>query len=219
MPTSWDLDKGNEGGGSSSSFTKFPVGLTNIRVIDPAPHQRWIHWMNQFRKSVTCPGKGCPICEIRKREKANKQKETYSMQKKFAINILNRATEAREIMEQGRTFMDDLVMVKQDIEKDEETGQETGKTLLDFDAKVRRTGTEQDDTKYRIDKGNESPLSDKDKELMETRVDLDEYFKPTSVEQITQLLNGAKWDDVFGTNDKKDGETVSGLPEEEIEIK
>lgn len=183
---SWDLDGGSTGG-SKVEFTKFPAGATRIRVLDEAPHVRWTHWMNKFKRSINCPGmKVCPIDDIINKQKANGETPTYTRSRRYAINIFNYETGKVEIMEQGKTFMEDLKMIMQDLS-------EEGKTLSDVDLKVRRTGLGKDDTKYRID-----VMGDAQGDApTEGITDLTEYFKPHTVEQITRLLNGEEWDDVM----------------------
>lgn len=194
MSRGWDLDSGSSGGGSKKNFTKFPVGTTHIRVVDKAPHIRWTHWMNEHRKSVTCPGmKVCPIDEIISRQKANGEKETYTRSRKYAMNIYNYETEQVEIMEQGKLFMEDLKIVMEDAK-------DAGKELSDLKLKVRRQGTDKDNTKYRID-----VAGDADEELpTEGVTDLEEYFTPHTPEQITRLVAGEKWEDVMSGNSDND---------------
>ena len=64
---SWDFEINS--GGAKAEFTKFPVGVTRIRVIDDEPNVRWTHWIQQHKRSINCPGKDCPICEIRRYQK------------------------------------------------------------------------------------------------------------------------------------------------------
>jgi hypothetical protein len=197
---SWDVDSntGGTGGGDKANFAKFPEGITKIRVIDEAPYQRWTHFMKKFKRSINCPGKGCPICEIRRAEKQNKMPYSHAMAKRFALNIINRETNRVEIMEQGKTFIQDLVDLMGDLRED------GGKTLLDADIKVRRRGLGQDDTTYRLDIDSVSALSDIDKDLIDKkRIKLDEYFKPHTPEQILRLLNGEAWEDVMASNQEK----------------
>jgi hypothetical protein len=201
----WDLDGGS---GGKAEFTKFPVGTTRIRVVSGAPHIRWTHWMAKFKRSINCPGvKICPIDDITRKQKANGEKPTYNATRRYAMNIYNYETGRMEIMEQGKTFMEDLKLLMQDAK-------EEGKVLSDWVLKVRRTGTGKDDTKYRIDK-----QEDATEELpVEGVIELDEYFKPHTVEQITRILNGEDWDEVMKTDDEDNNSDE--LPEDEqIEVK
>lgn len=191
---SWDFNNNN---GTKAEFTKFPVGITRIRIVDDEPYVRWTHWLPKFSRSINCPGKGCPICEIRKHQKANKEPYTYGVSRRIAINIINRETGKLEIMEQGINFFNDVRDLRHDLI-------EKGLSLIDADIKVRRRGTGKDDTSYRLDIDVQSPLSDEDKELIANKIDLQDYFKPHTFEQITRIVNGESWDDVMKSNDDND---------------
>lgn len=206
----WDFDTSN-GGGTKAEFTKFPVGITRIRVLDDAPHVRWTHWLQQHKRSVNCPGQGCPICEIRKQQKANKEPYTYPMGRRFAMNNHNIETGKVEIMEQGIGFFEDLRDLKADVE-------EKGNKLHDAILKVRRRGTGKDDTSYRIDVDEIMALSlDEIKKLDEQKIDLKEYFKPHTNEQILRVISGEAWDVVMKSEnaDENNGDGEN----EEIEIR
>lgn len=209
---SWDLSGGQ---GKKTNFTKFPVGVTRIRVLDEQPDVRWTHWLNQYRKSVNCPGRGCPIDEIRRQQKANGEAYTYNMSRRFAINIWNYETNQVEIMEQGITFMEDLRDVMTDLSED-------GKKLRDVILKVRRRGTAQDDTSYRIDVDEEVAIEANVANAETTN--LREYFKPHTPEQVLALISytgndfQGHWNEVMGYGDNNDsGDNETGA--EEIEIR
>jgi hypothetical protein len=174
--SAWDFDDNDK-----ASFTKFPVGVTRIRVIDAEPHVRWTHWMPQYQKSINCPGRGCPIDEIRKRQKANGEAYSYNMSKRFAINSYNHETSRGEIMEQGVTFFEDLRDMMKELRSD-------GKKLQDVTLKVKRRGNTKDDTSYRLDIDEESPLSAAELEAVEKKTNLPEYFKPHTPDQILKLI-------------------------------
>jgi len=215
MSNGWDFDKGSKDG-QKAEFTKFPVGVTRIRVIDEAPHIRWVNWMPQFRRSVNCPGKDNPIRTIRQQQKANGQEYTYSMAKRFAMNIINRDTGKQEIMEQGVTFFEDLRDIMTDLK-------EKGKALSDVDLKVRRRGTGKDDTSYRVDVDEEIPLSADDQKMIGTKLDLEEYFKPNSAEQILKLLNVTantpqEYQDAWVEVMTEGKEDTTSTEEEDIEV-
>lgn len=177
MTTSWDLDTGQD----KTDFTKFPVGVTRIRVLSPAPHQRFTHWMQQFQRSVTCPGRGCPIDVLRKKQKDAGVDQTYNFSKKYAFNVYNLETGKVEVMEQGIRFVTDLKDVMSDLSSE-------GKDLHEVVLKVRRRGTGSEDTSYRIDVDNEDPMSSKEKKMFDEQLDLAEYFTPHTPEQINALL-------------------------------
>jgi len=199
----WDLDGGS---GTKAEFTKFPVGSTRIRILDDAPHIRWVHWMQKFKRSINCPGmKVCPIDDIITKEKANGITPTYNRGRRYAMNIFNYETGKVEIMEQGKTFFEDLKLVMQDLGEDK-------KSLTDAVLRIRRTGTGKDDTKYRIDVNGDAEGDAPTEGL----IDLSDYFKPHSVEQITRLLNGEDWDDVMKSEAPSDEPDAD---DENIEVK
>lgn len=205
----WDLDS-NGGGGDKVEFTKFPEGITRLRVVDEAPYVRWTHFLRQFKRSVNCPGKGCPICDIRRKQKANGQPYTYAMARRFTMNVINRETGKVEIMEQGMNFMEDLKLIREDLVAE-------GKSLLDADIKVRRTGTTKDNTRYRVDMDTVTPLTEEEENMViKSKVDFTDYFKPHTVEQITRIVNGEPWDEVMKT--EKPAEDGNIGEEEEIEL-
>lgn len=206
---SWDLDSNTSGDGEKVTFTKFPEGITRIRVIDNAPYQRWTHFIKRASRSINCPGKGCPICDIRRGQKANKMPYTYPMAKRFAINVINRETGNVEIMEQGKTFFQDLQDLMGDLK------QENNK-LIDADIKVRRRGLGQDDTSYRLDIEKVYPLSADDEKLLEKRVKFEEYFKAHTIDQITRIVKGEAWEDVM-KNDESNETPVEGNETESVD--
>lgn len=201
----WDFNAGGSDK-QKAEFTKFPEGITRVRIVEDAPFVRWTHWFNKYKRSANCPGKECPVCEIRKHQKANRETPTYNMSKRLAIQVLNRENGKLEIMEQGITFFEELRDLMVELK-------EKGKTLADVDIRIKRRGTTQQDTSYRIDIGEEYPLSDAD-ELQKGRLmDLSDYFKPTDPEKLLQVLQGKTWEEAFASGNSEED------TEEEIEIK
>lgn len=190
---SWNFSTNN----GKAEFTKFPVGITRIRIIDETPHIRWVHWMPAHKRTVNCPGKDCPICEIRRQQRTNKEPYTYGVSRRFTMNIFNYETGKIEIMEQGITFFEDLRDLKNDLE-------EENKTLQDAIIKVRRRGTGKDDTSYRLDIDGQAEEDLPAEEI----TDLIEYFKPHTSEQILRLVNGETWEEVFPINVEEEKEVI-----------
>ena len=177
---SWDLERASnqESSSEKTNFTKFPEGITRITVLGAEPHVRWTHWQPKFKRSINCPGRGCPICEIRKREKQNSQSYTHDMGRRFTIEVYNHDTNQVEIMDQGKTFMEDLRDVMEAVAK-------KGKRLNEVTLDVKRRGLGKDNTSYRIDVAEEVlPVPDN----VELR-DLMEYFKPHTPEMVLAVLN------------------------------
>ena len=185
--TGWDFD--NTSNGKKQDFTKFPEGVTKIRIVDDVPNVRWTHWLQKHNRSANCPGKGCPICEIRKVQKANKQDYTYPMSRRFAIQVINRNTGKLEILEQGVTFFEDLKDLRAILAED-------NLKLTDVDISVRRRGKDTNTT-YRLDRAEEYPYTEEDNKLIEGKINLDEYFVPHTPEQLTRVINGEEWDKVM----------------------
>ena len=201
---SWDFDKTDD---NKVEFTKFPEGVTTIRVVDTVPHVRWTHWMPKNMRSITCPGfKTCPICEIRQAQKANGEQYTHNMGRRLAIQIINRNTGKLEIMEQGVTVFNDLKDLMEDLA-------EKNKKLIDVDISVRRRGMGKDSTSYRLDIGEESILSPADVKLLDEKLDLKEFFVEHTPEQIIAVLNGADWNETMYPKD----DAIVGDIDDEIE--
>ena len=208
MSNDWNFDT-NAGGSGKVGFTTFPVGITRIRVIGEAPYVRWTHWLQQHRRSINCPGRSCPICEIRRQQKANKEPYTYAMGRRFAINIFNLETNKVEIMEQGVGFFEDLKDLKDDAEKD-------SNTLQNCIIKVKRRGTGKDDTSYRLDIDEITPLTEVEmNKLKEQCTDLPEYLKEHEPKKILRVISGEAWDSVMMSKDDEEKEE----DEEQIELK
>ena len=193
---SWDLDDKKQS--NKVEFTKLPEGITRLRIVDDAPYSRWVHWMPQFKRSVNCPGTNvCPIDKIRKKQKDAGETPTYGIAKRFAIHVINRETGKLEILEQGKTFFEQL----RDLNTDEGD-------LREYDIKVRRRGSGLD-TSYRVDVAERTALSENDEKLLEGKVKLNEFFKPHTVEQIERLLAGEAWDDVMkNISESEDDEEI-----------
>lgn len=207
---SWNLEAPSNGGASSGekkNFTKFAEGITFIQLIDNAPNVRWVHWLPQHRRSITCSGRGCPICEIRNKQKANGEKQTYGMSRRFAMNVYNHDTKQVEIMEQGKTFFEDLRDLVDEVVAE-------GKNPSDVVFKVRRRGTTQEDTSYRIDiDGSKSAAKYDENKVTE----LSEYFKPITNEQALAIVQGMAFDDAMkiGTEEQP---TQSVAPKHPAEL-
>lgn len=202
----WEVENETTNSYTKTEYTKFPVGITRIRVVDKMPFMRWAHWFTPAKRYINCPNKGCPICDIRRRQKQNKEPYTYNMTKRYAINVINKETNKLELMETGVTFITDLIDMKETLEKH-------GKTLLDADIRVKRKGTTQTDTTYRLDLEDPEPLSSAEAKLLVLRIDLEEFYKPHDPEDILKLIEGGKWEEVFQYNNPKDD------TEEDIELK
>lgn len=210
---------------SSSQETKdrleyltFPEGTTIIRIVDDEPHSRWAHWLQSIKRHITCPGtnKNCPVCEVIAQAKANKEKPKYTSRKLHTIHVINRNTGQLMLLEQGKTFFETLLAIKEDIEKDEH-GKPTGKTINDFDLKVIRKGTERDNTTYTILPGKEYKLSAEDQALLENKMDLDKYLAPLDNDKIMQILQGKSLAEIFAS-ETTDTKPASDEEDEDVDF-
>jgi hypothetical protein len=158
------------------SFTSLKEGITYLRVLDSVPHARWSHWLLEAKRSVTCIGKDCPVCEIIKQAKANGTPSKYSSRRVFSVNVYNRNTKEVEVLEQGKTFFIALADLIED---------EGPPTEYDIKVKKRGQGTS---VNYRLDKVDKAFNEDVEGKL----VDLKEYFKEQTREEILDMINGTK---------------------------
>jgi hypothetical protein len=104
----WDSLQ-DDNNGSKTSFTKFNAGeITQIRCLTNVPVVRWSHFIPSAKRSVTCLGTGCPVCDARELAKSQGVDCKFNTSKKFAIVIYNYKTEQVEILEQGKAFFEQL---------------------------------------------------------------------------------------------------------------
>ena len=101
---SWNDINNNESSNDKKKveFITFPEGITNIRIVDKEPFTRWQHWIPQAKRSITCPGKDCPVCNLIKQAKASGEQATYSTGKKHSVNVINRTNGQLEVLERSK---------------------------------------------------------------------------------------------------------------------
>jgi hypothetical protein len=182
-----------------TDFTKFVNGATQIRIIDSEPFSRWSHWLQTAKRSITCPGQGCPVCELIKVAKDNKETPKYASSQKHSMNILNRNTGKLEVMEQGKQFFEQLRTLHKEVED-----------IRNYDIKVMKSG-EGTNTTYTLIPLAPAPLSDADVALAQKKMDLKEYFKVPTNKQIIDLINGVDPKEVFKSEAIIDGDENVGL--------
>lgn len=196
-----DKDSNNDQQFEKMEFVQFPEGATQVRIVDKEPFSRWKHWIPQNNRSYICPGKGCPVCNIIKNAKANGEVPKYSSQKRYHIHVIDRKDGKLKILENSKTFFGQLLTVRDTMIED--LGD-----LTNYDIKIIRTGKGKQ-TQWSIIPMGQTPLSDKEKEMIENdKVDFEEYFKPPTPEQLVRLLQGESPEEVF----KKEED------EEEVEV-
>jgi hypothetical protein len=205
---SWDFDKKES---SKKSYTKFPVGITKVRFLSESPFPRWTHFIKSEKRSINCPGKGCPICDIRHAQKANKETYTYPMSKRMSMWLFNYDTNQVEVCEQGGTFYTDL----RDL-RDEIVGK--GHDLHDAIIKVKRRGTGQDDTSYRLDVDEYKPADEEMLKLIKGLESFEELYKPHTIEQVLDVVNGVPWAKAMGYEEEEVALPVAGESSEDEEI-
>ena len=185
---SWnDVTRDNTNGNTDKiPYTKFNSGNTTIRILDAEPYSFWQHWFQKQQTSITCPGKDCPVCNIIKQMKANKETPMYNSSQRHAIRIWNYDTNQMEIMIQGKVFFSQLHDLLSEIGD-----------LRTFDIKVVRKG-EKTDTVYTLIPKQPEDFVMEGKDIKE--VNYDEIFKAPTKEEILQLMEGKSWSDINGSD-------------------
>lgn len=177
----WNLDAGTNG--KKNNFTKFPEGITRIRILDEVPFMRWTHWLPQFSRKITCPGFGCPIDELIKQAKANGDTPPYSSSRAFGLNIFNQDTNQREIMEEGVTMFEQLKNAIEDAIEDNPS-----KGINDFIFKVRKRMGGNGRATWTVSLDSVADFTEAEVTAKEERVELAELFKAPTIEQVQELL-------------------------------
>lgn len=164
-------------------YTKFDKGATQIRVLDDEPFSFWSHWLQKQQTSVTCPGKGCPICNVMAQMRANNEKPMYTSSHRHAIRVWNYKTERMEVMIQSKSFFQQLLVLHKEIGK-----------ITDYDIKVVRQG-EGKETTYSL-----LPSAPSAFEITEgiEDVNFEELLSPPTTEEIIQLMEGKTWNEING---------------------
>lgn len=183
----WNEVEGKSSANEKMTYTKFGTGNTMIRIISNEPHSFWSHWLAKQKTSITCPGKGCPICSLIKAAKENKETPLYNSSQRHAVLIYNYTTKQFEVMIQGKTFFSQLL----DLHK--EVGD-----ITTYDIKVIRKG-DGTDTTYTL---LPQPVKEFSVEGVEVpNVDLEQLFSPPTHEEILQLLEGKTWAEINGVEE------------------
>ena len=187
----WDALQ-DDNNGSKTSFTKFNAGeITQIRCLTNVPVVRWSHFIPSAKRSVTCLGTGCPVCDARELAKSQGVDCKFNTSKKFAIVIYNYKTEQVEILEQGKAFFEQLHSFHTEIGD-----------IAGYDIKVKRIG-EKTNTTYTL---IPCAVSEFDKEIEGDLPDLSKQFAPPTKEQMLALMDGKSAQDVFGNKQTDEDE-------------
>ncbi|HSQ90189.1 hypothetical protein [Romboutsia sp.] len=175
----------DDNAGNKTNFTKFNAGeITEIRCLTNEPTVRWSHFIPSAKRSVTCLGKGCPICDARELAKSQGVDPKFSTSKKFAMVIYNFKTEQVEILEQGKAFFEQLFSFHTEIGD-----------IGTYNIKVKRIG-EKTNTTYTLIPCAPTAFNKETGELP----DLIKQFTPPTKEQMLALMEGQSPTDVFGNN-------------------
>lgn len=191
----WD-DVNNESGGEKAKveFASFDSGkATEIRVLDKEPFSRWAHWMASIKRSLTCPGKDCPICNIIKEQKANGETPKYASSKRHSILIWNYSTNRIEMFEGGNEVFGQLAVFKDNVGE-----------LSTYTLKVIKSGKGKD-TKYQFIPQPPSPVSTdvvKAYEEFVTGFDAKDYYKAFTYEQMVMVIQGKTLEEIFANQEE-----------------
>ena len=182
---SWN-DVRNESTREKIPYTKFPEGLTKIRILDAEPYSWWQHWIPSTMTGVTCPGGDCPICDVIKKQKEAGTSLTFNNSRRHALRIWNYSTNQMEVMIQGRGFMQNILALH------EEVGD-----IRTYDIKIKRSGTDKSTTYTAL------PTAPSDFEFTDQiyDVDMEETFKAPDRATLIQRMQGKKWSDLKNNED------------------
>ena len=177
--------------GARVDFVSFKEGVnTIIRVIDEEPFSRWAHWLPQYKRSLTCPGRGCPVCEVIQAAKANKEKARFNSGKRHAIRVINRNADNQvQILEQGKTFFGQLYDLHTEVGD-----------IRGYDIKVVRKGSDTDTAYTLIPLAAKELSEDDQKAIAESSIDFAEYFKAPTNEQLVKIIEGVPLEQIFGSD-------------------
>lgn len=181
-----DVERTTETNKEKVPYSKFDKGATNIRVLDDEPFSFWSHWLQKQQTSITCPGKGCPICNVIAQMKANKQQPMYTSSQRHAIRIWNYKTNQMEVMIQSKSFFSQLLVLHKEIGD-----------ITTYDIKVVRQG-EGKETTYSL-----LPSAPSDFTITEgiEEINLEELLAPPTNEEIVQLMEGKTWNEINGNEE------------------
>lgn len=203
MTNAWNnIVNGNNGstGGTQIDYLKFPDGQTTIRLIDKEPYSRWTHWVQQANKgkgvSIDCIGKGCPICEERKKEKATGVKPSdmkFKVAMTHSINVIDRADGKVKVLEKGNGLFQDLANALTMLTT---MGQAPDITLIDII--VTKSGKVFNQIKYAVMPNPSTIRPLNEEELALEKYNLEELKPKLEAFQVIQLMNGASLDEVTG---------------------
>jgi hypothetical protein len=206
MPWNEVGNKGNNNQSEKTEFVQFPsAGTIKGRILDDEPVSRWKHWIPMANGgkglSVTCIGKGCPVCAKIAEAKKTKAKSPFGSTKSHMINFLAKsftpagsqtpqAINKVQILDKGNKVFEGLLTVMQQMGD-----------LKNYDVTITQTGEGFGNINYTV-LPTFPPVVLSPEEAALPKYDIAEITKPLTAEQIEQLMNGATMEQVIGTNEE-----------------
>lgn len=196
-----DVKENNQGKETEVKFLSIADKETVVvRVMSEEPISRWSHWIPSAKRSFTCIGKGCPVCEIIKQDKANGATARYGSSKRHSLIVWNYGTQQIEVLEQGNDFFQTLLTFVEDPDLGD---------IRDYDIKITRRGTKKDTTYTIIPCAKKNVGSDAEDAYKTCGIDLEKYYAPATNEQMIAILNGKSPEEVFSSDTIQREEEVS----------
>lgn len=206
--SAWDLVLQEDNNKTEVKFVKTPKGVTKVRLVDLEPKAIWKHWINAANNgkgmSAVCMGEGCPVCQDIKDAKAKGIKSSCSTTRNFAMNCLVKTDDGMEmqILEKGKTVFQQLHTLMSQMG-----------ALSGYEVNITRTGDKMQDITYQTLPvyPPQAMTEEEVKFVEENRINLDEYYKVMTKEQLIGLMSGKTLQDVTGsTTQATQTEEVSG---------
>jgi hypothetical protein len=186
----WNDVKSNKSSDSKSEikYLSLKEGTTQIRILDDEPFSRYTHWLPKANEgkgtTVNCIGRDtCPVCSEIAKDRAAKATARFNSRKLHAMNVINRETGEVNILDKGNSLFEQLVGLYEEIGD-----------LRNYDIKIRVSGTGKD-TSYVVIPMAQKPLTADEKTL--TKYDFSDMYKNLTPDQITTLMNGGSYKDIF----------------------
>lgn len=214
--------KDNSAGGEKIEFVSFPSsGTVRLRILDKEPISRWKHWIQAANAgkglSVTCIGKGCPVCAKIAEAKKTKAKSPYNSTKSHMLNTLVRgftpagsqalqAINKIQILDKGNKVFEGLLTIMQQMGD-----------LTNYDVTITQTGEDFNTINYTV-LPTFPQVALTPEEVALEKYDIAEITKPLTAEQITQFINGATSEQVYGVPETAQENNDTPMPNQSINI-
>lgn len=223
---SWaDTETNNNTEKKEIEYLKFEEGVTVLRILDEEPLSRWTHWIKEANGGkgvgIYCTNdKTCPICKVNAQEKKEGLKpseRTYRTSMSHSINVLVKTVNGKEVnkvmvLEKGNGLFGQLHSQMAMLSA---SGLSPDLRLVDLI--INKTGTGLN-TKYTVMPNMRKIYSLDDSEMKLEKYDLEQLKPALTAEQITDLMGGANFNDVIGTNNDTENEVASSDTNADIDI-